>query len=980
MELFLKNVPVDLSDDDLKRELLPHMNDLDIVDWTSDKPKKRSQAWISFLSEVDGAKFLARHGKIPTPSTRPQRQPTNGNGYAAAAKPRDIARLHILRTAVYVEKSSREVDHLMLSHLRLEKDERLHGRRKEAPTETRTCGVFEVACGKLVFRTPSNELFFAQQTVSRLGGYLSFKQRLMMLVTGTCSQLHIPYDIVESLIADSADKSLTLVLTEPPRVYSCADGILDPRTAWNRMPALAEWRDHAKYIAHCLVYRIRTTNVDFAKFVSAIKAQDALSLITDRVPVDIRPTPNLHDYSTSMATFNAKIRRLGSTCQPLAFSLLFQVQALIWNNYLHPKTGSDMLDIMENVALKAEMKGISPPFTTDTMKHLFQAIPFPHTGMEPDELDPFEILSKVFEKETALRTEDPQRVPVYGEKISDQQAWILKATVSPTRVILSGPDAESKNRVLRMFPDRTDHFLRVNFCDEDGQDLAYNPKVSNDYIYMHFRNVLREGIEIAGRRFSFLGFSHSSLRSHSAWFLAPFTDLFRGQQDYYSVLRLLGDFKDIRIPAKCAARIGQAFSETPYAVKIAERKIEVRHMPDVKSTDGSRVFSDGVGTISRAALEEVWRALPTSLGEPTCIQIRLAGVKGMLSLDTRVKGKVICIRPESMMKFPSNDITELGICDVASKPLRLVLNRQLIKILEDMGTNDEWFFTEQNKALTLLRGVAETAANTSTFLEYQGIGLQAGVPKLIRRLDARKVDYRGDAFLKSVVEHVVLRELRLLKHRARIPVDKGVTLFGVMDETAFLKEGEVYIHYDNRKPGRYHGIEGSLHDGSVIVTRSPALHPGDIQLAKMVTPPVNHPLRQLRNCIVFSQRGPRNLPSQLSGGDLDGDLYNVIWDPAAMPKMVYGAADYPRVAPQPLDREVTRDDIANFFINFMKSDVLGLIANRHQIYADIKAGGTADIDCLTLAGLHSTAVDYSKTGIAVSLPDIPKQPRTRPDL
>lgn len=446
------------------------------------------------------------------------------------------------------------------------------------------------------------------------------------------------------------------------------------------------------------------------------------------------------------------------------------------------------------------------------------------------------------------------------------------------------------------------------------------------------------------------------------------------------MLRLLGDFKDIKIPAKCAARIGQAFSETPYAVKVADRKIEIRHIPDAKSTDGSRVFSDGVGTISWAALEEVWKVLPIRLGAPTCIQIRLAGVKGMLSLDSRLKGKVICVRPESMMKFPSKDVTELGICDVASRPLRLVLNRQMIKILEDMGTRDEWFFTEQNKALSLLRGVTETAANTGAFLESQAIGSHMGLSKLIKRLGTEKVDYRGDMFLKSVVEHVVLRELRLLKHKARIPIDKGVTLFGVMDETGFLKEGEVYIHYDARKPGKHYGIEGSLKDGRVIVTRSPALHPGDIQLAKMVTPPADHPLKQLQNCIVFSQRGSRDLPSQLSGGDLDGDLYNVIWDPAAMPKRLYNAADYPRVSPKPLNRAVTRNDIADFFINFMKSDVLGLIANRHQVYADIMPHGTADIDCVKLAELHSTAVDYSKTGIAVSLPDIPKQPKTRPDL
>ncbi|KAF6787912.1 RNA-dependent RNA polymerase, partial [Colletotrichum sojae] len=175
-------------------------------------------------------------------------------------------------------------------------------------------------------------------------------------------------------------------------------------------------------------------------------------------------------------------------------------------------------------------------------------------------------------------------------------------------------------------------------------------------------------------------------------------------------------------------------------------------------------------------------------------------------------------------------------------------------------------------------------------------------------------------------------------------------------------------------------IENTLRDGLVVVTRSPALHPGDIQVVQMRTPPVGHPLRSLRNCIAFSQFGKRDLPSQLSGGDLDGDLYNIIWDRAAIPKRVYTAADYPRVTPQPLGRQVERDDMAGWFVDFMKSDVLGMIATRHLILSDQDDNGTVGVDCITLSSLHSTAVDFSKTGIPVNQKEIPKAPRFRPDF
>lgn len=130
----------------------------------------------------------------------------------------------------------------------------------------------------------------------------------------------------------------------------------------------------------------------------------------------------------------------------------------------------------------------------------------------------------------------------------------------------------------------------------------------------------------------------------------------------------------------------------------------------------------------------------------------------------------------------------------------------------------------------------------------------------------------------------------------------------------------------------------------MIVTRSPALHPGDIQLATNIVPPAGHPLRELRNCIVFSQKGSRDLPSCLSGGDLDGDVYNIIWDPTAVSQCtrVWPPADYPRVAPLDIGRTVTREDMSDFFVHFMATDQLGLIAVKHMILADQRPAGTVD--------------------------------------
>lgn len=446
-------------------------------------------------------------------------------------------------------------------------------------------------------------------------------------------------------------------------------------------------------------------------------------------------------------------------------------------------------------------------------------------------------------------------------------------------------------------------------------------------------------------------------------------------QTYFTIIGALGQFKDILSPARCAARIGQAFSETPYYISLQDHNITVKEIEDATSPDGERVFSDGVGTMSWAVVYNIWDVLPQKKAAPTAAQFRFRGFKGMLAIDPRLEGSVICIRP-SMKKFESNDEPNLEICDTASKPIPLVLNRQMVKILEDMGVDPDWFFQMQNNELARLREVTASAHNVAQFLKRQDVGEGIRLYRLFRQAENMGIDYRKDGFLCSVVEAVVLRELRLLKHKARIPIRKGVTLFGIMDETGFLQQNEVYITFDSMK-GRFDPPPGV---GQVIVTRSPALHPGDIQSPCQVIPPQGHPLREHTNVIVFSRLGNRDLPSQLSGGDLDGDIYNVIWDPAAMPKRVFAPADYPRVPPRNLDREVTKDDMAEFFVEFMKQDNLGVIATRHMILADQNEEGTLHPDCLKLAGLHSTAVDFSKTGIPVNFMDLPRANKYRPDL
>lgn len=103
--------------------------------------------------------------------------------------------------------------------------------------------------------------------------------------------------------------------------------------------------------------------------------------------------------------------------------------------------------------------------------------------------------------------------------------------------------------------------------------------------------------------------------------MAPFT---HNQELLHArmVIKGLGDFSAIRSPAKCAARIGQAFSQTFSSVSLPPEAIKT--IPDVERND--RVFSDGVGTCSESVMRKIRRGYAQSRDlQPTVFQIRFAG-------------------------------------------------------------------------------------------------------------------------------------------------------------------------------------------------------------------------------------------------------------------------------------------------------------------------------------------------------------------
>jgi hypothetical protein len=199
--------------------------------------------------------------------------------------------------------------------------------------------------------------------------------------------------------------------------------------------------------------------------------------------------------------------------------------------------------------------------------------------------------------------------------------------------------------------------------------------------------------------------------------MAPFTPV--GSQiemNSKDVIENLGDFSHIHCSAKCAARIGQAFSDTIHAVPILDDVFVQENYPDVERN--GRCFSDGCGLISKDLLEVIWRRLPRQrrLRRPTILQIRYRGAKGIVALDTTLPGKQLLVR-KSMTKYTAKATwKDLEICDANYRPLRAFLNQQYIKILEDLGVPAKNFKDLQQEALNELTWAMHHPLNAAAFL------------------------------------------------------------------------------------------------------------------------------------------------------------------------------------------------------------------------------------------------------------------------
>ncbi|KAF7322454.1 RNA-dependent RNA polymerase [Mycena chlorophos] len=602
-------------------------------------------------------------------------------------------------------------------------------------------------------------------------------------------------------------------------------------------------------------------------------------------------------------------------------------------------------------------------------------------------------------------------------------------TVTPTRMIFDGPYPVQSNRVIRKYEGNEDDFIRVDFRDEDRLNYRWARDVDgSQFVRERVGKILKNGLFIGGRRFEFLAYSTSALRGHAVWFMSPFKDPNGTLITSESIRKSLGDFAGtplLKSPSKYAARLAQAFTATDPSIKILRSEWE--EVPDIvdpgfediDNPPARHVHTDGVGTISRKLAQRIWEALCEARHRttartltPDAFQIRFLGYKGVVGVDSLLDDSPDGIHMRlrrSMRKFDSEDEqkenAEIEIAMAFEKPSTAYLNRPLVMALEDRHVRQEAFMKLQDFAIADARTIDDGIMQFRNFLRNHSLGSPYRLSFILERLEKLGLDLKPTlrmpgidnpwfSQLRQVSMNNVLHDI---KHGARIPIPESHLLVGIADEgPAYKKRGLENVY--ELPPGKIYACIQRPEDekptwltGSCTISRSPIVHLGDIQRVTAIGEPPAGMLCSfagLKNVVVLpsisgDSKSPRSLASCLGGGDLDVsvlrdldeylscDLYCVIPYHPLLPAEHEEPASYADGQTLKLDRDSTVDDICDFVVEYINSDVLGLLSDRLLIIADQSNWGMHDESCKRLAGLCSQAVDYPKQGIPVNLEENP---------
>lgn len=343
---------------------------------------------------------------------------------------------------------------------------------------------------------------------------------------------------------------------------------------------------------------------------------------------------------------------------------------------------------------------------------------------------------------------------------------------------------------------------------------------------------------------------------------------------------------------------------------------QIRYMDDIKVND--KDMTDGAGRISPAAAAQVREHLGLSF-LPSGFQGRLGEAKGFWSIDHSDLSDEIWIECYTSqckwvrtkrrdLDYPDNDVNNRTFEVVkTSGPLKSAdLNTQFLNILVERAEDKEQMrlalrhllevglqseldnlLTSSDDAQLLRKWVQDKSPNDQLRIKHGQVHYEAGLPKLPSEILVMLLDAGFETkqlnYAMELCKKLFRSKCDELKDRLNITVGKSTYAYMVPDFYGVLEENEVYINCPTFTDD-VHGTTGdSLFGWEVLVTRTPAHFASDVQKVRVVA---KTELMGLRDVIVFPTKGFPSLADKLSGGDYDGDIAWVCWEPSLVNNFV----------------------------------------------------------------------------------------------
>ncbi|KAJ2988138.1 hypothetical protein NUW58_g4135 [Xylaria curta] len=423
---------------------------------------------------------------------------------------------------------------------------------------------------------------------------------------------------------------------------------------------------------------------------------------------------------------------------------------------------------------------------------------------------------------------------------------------------------------------------------------------------------------------------------------------------------------------KLFSRITLGLSRTHPTVILQPEQIRHRNADLVSPT--GKVMNDGIARMSTALARQI------------------RDVMGLVDIPAGYQGRFGSAKRKWVCDYKEEDHRTFEVRN-ASKDLKsATLNLQLLPILEDRAINVLAMKEQVGKFMkdsleAEMKAQKEAMKDPAHFKLW--LASQTAEKTKMELLLSQGFDPTKLEFLRRIAFGLRKEKCEELQTRLNVKVGRSTYAYMVVDFNGVLAEDEVHLGFSSKfvdEQSRF--SETFLHGMDVLVARTPAHYPSDIQRVKAVFKPE---LGSLKDVIVFPTKGDTPLADKLSGGDYDGDIAWVCWEPsivnnftnAPMPDvpdlfsrhvLTKQNCTYESLSQSCGPRGVTTEFIDQTFRFNMEPNLLGTCTNYKEKLC-YSRNSVRDEHAIFLSTLISNLVDRAKQGIVFSEKDWDRERR-----